>query len=102
MFFTLIWRAKSTDYAHAPSYLMGSLCSDDEVESYSSHKCDLNISTLGKNPLDSPPFPVVKKQVKSKMTRRILFKWQKQMNTQIRQTAFENRIYVSKQVKTTL
>ena len=28
----LISRAKSTDYAHAPSYLMGSLCSDDEIE----------------------------------------------------------------------
>ena len=45
--FTLISRAKSTDYAHALSYLMGSLCSDDELESYSSRKCDLNISTLG-------------------------------------------------------
>ena len=28
----LISRAKSTDYAHAPSYLMRSLCSDDERE----------------------------------------------------------------------
>ena len=45
--FTLISRAKSTDYADALSYLMGSLCSDDELESYSSRKCDLNISTLG-------------------------------------------------------
>ena len=45
--FTLISRAKSTDYAHAPSYLMGSPFSDDEIESYSSRKCDLNISTLG-------------------------------------------------------
>ena len=27
----LISRAKSTDYAHGPSYLMGSLCSDDEI-----------------------------------------------------------------------
>ena len=42
--FTLILRAKSTDYAHAPSYLMGSPFSDDEIESYSSRKCDLNIS----------------------------------------------------------
>ena len=45
--FTLISRAKSTDYAHASSYLMGSPFSDDEIESYSSRKCDLNISTLG-------------------------------------------------------
>ena len=69
--FTLISRAKSNDYAHAPSYLMGSLCSDDEVESYSSRKSDLNIPTLGTNPFDSSPFPVVEKQVKIKMTRRI-------------------------------
>ena len=93
--FTLISRAKSTDYAHAPSYLMGPPFSDDEIESYSSRKCDLNISTLGKNPFDSSPFPVVEKQVKIKMTRRIWFKWQKQMITQIGLKTFENRIYVS-------
>ena len=28
----LILRTKSTDYVHAPSYLMGSLCGDDEIE----------------------------------------------------------------------